>query len=308
MQSSNDELFNIINTIDYENIDKLSIRQIYDYLKELGEINWFAFDGSDRINNYYIIDLKDDVWSLCSAAAELIVSDFRNELVENEQNDYRVLLAVIRSGIAYCTNILMYDSIKTDYEQKNKEWDAQKIEINKTIATSNDELEKKADELEDKIEKNAYTRLFSLMGVFTTIITIILSLVATTSTWLNNANGCQAIIAFTIPSAVIVTSLMILLGIVMPKNMEAAKGKLVATIVLSAFLVITVVYAFWNEFNTHTQFIITPDCYEIVKTSNSQKEVIKFEINGSTITNTYNKGLIHEHNNIHYCIKHEELE
>lgn len=63
-------------------------------------------------------------------------------------------------------------------------------------------------------ETRSFQNMLTTMGVFTTIVVIVMSLVITASSWLNNANSADTLIAFIVPSCIAVLSVCALTALV----------------------------------------------------------------------------------------------
>lgn len=61
-----------------------------------------------------------------------------------------------------------------------------------------------------QLEKDTMDSHIAILGVYSAIITIVMSIVVTSSSWLNNADGASAIFAFIIPSAIVILSIAVL--------------------------------------------------------------------------------------------------
>lgn len=61
-----------------------------------------------------------------------------------------------------------------------------------------------------QLEKDTMDSHIAILGVYSAIITIVMSIVVTSSSWLNNADGASAIFAFVIPSAIVILSIAVL--------------------------------------------------------------------------------------------------
>lgn len=82
-------------------------------------------------------------------------------------------------------------------------------EIDKTISL----LSQKANDAKassDQIMPN----IISLMGVFSSIIVVILSLITTSSTWLTNANETEVLVAFVVPAGIITLAICALTALI----------------------------------------------------------------------------------------------
>lgn len=93
-----------------------------------------------------------------------------------------------------------------------KTWKPAEIKTQQ-ITDATDELSKKLDKIEistDKIMPNIVT----LMGVFSSVIVVILTLLTTSSTWLSTANRSSILIAFVVPTGIAVLAVCALTALI----------------------------------------------------------------------------------------------
>ena len=212
--------------------------------------------------------------------------------------------------------------------------------INQYLFNSEEQFESAIDEkIKDKtdhIESQLITTVLTLMGVFSAIITIIMSVVITSSSWLNNANGASAVIAFIVPNLVVAFSVVLLLGVIFSRrggkyivisgnnwNHESMASKAlhsvrrtqIATIVLIViFTAVAITFAlFQMKLNDepHTRFILSEDMYECVEVEEEGLEEpileIEFDFNGKNYRFQYDENYFHD-GSIYFCEEHERLE
>lgn len=127
----------------------------------------------------------------------------------------------------------MLTSFRKDFDEVQKQLTSEVREIDKKIGHLNDAiggyedngkqipginetvkiLEKRVDETKitsDQIMPN----IISLMGVFSSIIVVILSLITTSSTWLSTANETNVLIAFIVPAGIITLAICALTALI----------------------------------------------------------------------------------------------
>lgn len=75
------------------------------------------------------------------------------------------------------------------------------------------EIEKEKEDVA-QLEHTTLAHVLSLMGIFSAVITIIMSVVLTATSWLNNADGASAIVGFAVPNLIALLSVLVLLSVV----------------------------------------------------------------------------------------------
>ena len=154
---------------------------------------------------------------------------------------------------------------------------------------------KKEKEDISQLEHTTLSHVLSIMGIFSAVITLIISVVVTSSSWLNNADGATAPIAFIVPNLVTLIAVFALMALVYffvhhdnenekeasPTKTEIQSTKaeiqstktkikgihiIIGIIVLLAIL-LSVVFVTLQHATppTHARYIISPDQYEIVE-------------------------------------------
>ena len=179
------------------------------------------------------------------------------------------------------------------------------------------------------------TTVLTLMGVFSAIITIVMSVVVTSTSWLNNANAASAVIAFIVPSIVVVFSMSILLSIVFTKRKSEPviivrdsasrasvadhalkmtkrirKIMLCVIIVFTTVLLSLAVYELVKSGSPHTRHVLTHGRYEVVVSTTEGQEqpsVIRFEFDGKEYCFQYDEKLIHN-GELYFCTDCQKLE
>lgn len=141
-----------------------------------------------------------------------------DEFPELKGNDHR------RERTSFLSRLnLLYDKISFALEV-NIRFNKQSTQISDWISEATEELEGKRQDIKksamkvrneiDNSEHKILTHVLSLMGIFSAIITFIMSMVITSSSWLNNADGASAIIAFVIPNLIALISVFVLLSLI----------------------------------------------------------------------------------------------
>lgn len=119
--------------------------------------------------------------------------------------------------------------------------------------------------------------MVAVMGIFTSIIVVIMSLVITSSSWLNNAYGASAIIAFVIPSCVAVLAVCALTAF-LKLLIKDEMGKFIPWIVVTVLTLIVGCVTIWKfgnkEVASHNRLIFDVDKYSTVDPNDATAERI----------------------------------
>lgn len=191
-------------------------------------------------------------------------------------------------------------------------------------------------------ERNLTSHVLSIMGVFSAIITIILSVIITSSSWLNNANGASAILAFVVPNLVTLLAVFVLLSLIFfylhrdtsESGEKCAQQKRSRAFTLTiAGILISVIMCCWlclssiTQSPDHVRYIIPSEQYKIVDYSTdssnetdcthetdcdchiagSNTSYFEFIFNGIPFKFEYNESLLHD-GNLYFCTEHNTLE
>ena len=132
---------------------------------------------------------------------------------------------------------LLHDKISFALEV-NIRFNKHTSQIFEWVSEVSDDLENKRKDIEDtanavreeidESEHNILAHVLSLMGIFSAIITLIMSVVITSASWLNTANGASAIIAFIVPNLVTLIAVFTLLSLIffyLHRDTPAQNGK-----------------------------------------------------------------------------------
>lgn len=166
--------------------------------------------------------------------------------------------------------------------------------------------------------------MLSVMGVFTSIIVLIMTLVITSSSWLNNANGASAVIAFLIPSCVVILSVCALTAL-LSFWIKSDKRSLVPCSVVAVLTIVIGCIGMWkfgmHEVEQHNRLVFEVDRYASIDPDDPTGERIiniHFTEKISTfdgeheieviIDNQKESDCIIHNNLIYYCITHNRFE
>lgn len=323
---------NELNLIGEKEFWTFSLDKTKETVDLLNGLNWLdVFDKNLKENHEFYAKLLDVI------NFRVEYSDFKE--IENDDIQKNHLLsnvAQLRSRLTQYRLMVLKCDVEND--MKNFSTTAQE-DVKKYIRTRSKSFEKTIDEKTkkavEKIEPQLMSTVLTLMGVFSAIIAIITSVVITSSSWLNNANGASAVIAFIIPNLVTVLSVVVLLGIVfrrkenvvvipmrdwdskqvVEKFLKKSKNFFVGSIiVIVLFIGIILAYSFY-ELNRidepHTRYILTENLYECVEIYDEEKEeftvIIEFELNDRNYQFEYDKDYFHDRK-LYYCQEHNALE
>ena len=182
----------------------------------------------------------------------------------------------------------------------------------------------KAEKKLDDSEHNMLTHVLTLMGVFTAVITIIMSVVITSSSWLNNADGASAFFALAVPNLVAIFAVIVLVGLVFIYQngvlSKPGKSKVVIWFLsgITALVLILTCLMGWCAISytqpckaSQVHYVISPSEYSIEQEINSEtgkKETFcVFVFEGESFRFPYDNKYIHD-GNLYFCKEHRTLE
>lgn len=324
-------------------------------IKELnltGETEFWTFSlyqtrqALDLLSNLYWLDTNDSNLKENHAFYEMFLNvvdyrlycdDYEEIKDDNIQKNHLYFCVVqLRSNIAQYRLIVQQKDVESDMQRFSN---AAISNINNHINTRYKNFEKsvdgKVEEAVKNIEPQLMSTILTVMGVFSAIITIIMSVVITSSSWLNNADGASALIAFVIPNLVTVISIVVLLGIVfsrkdnlvivpardwespklVEKQLKKSKRFMFGAIILIViFITLVLAYSFYElktQDHPHTRYILSPEMYECVEINNEETNetivLIEFELNNNSYQIEYDDSYFHN-GNLYFCEEHQRLE
>lgn len=189
------------------------------------------------------------------------------------------------------------------------------------ISTSLKETKRKLDSAVDKavteaVQKNT-THTLTLMGVFTAVIAMVVSVAVTSSSWLSNANGASAIIAFVIPNLVIIIGIVLMLSFITFIYREGKKRQIFSAIVFGILITFAILFSSINipKMITdvregtviHNRHILSENEFEIVKSTEEEPISFVFTFEFIEYTFEYDERLLHD-GNLYFCEEHKTLE
>lgn len=183
----------------------------------------------------------------------------------------------------------------------------------------------------DKLEHTTLSHVLSLMGIFSAVIVIIMSVILTATSWLNNADGASAIVAFTVPNLVALLSVFVLLSLIyLYTHKDSSVGEnsdkrtkiksIFAIVVIAIILVISITLSIVlvksinkvkEENIPHKQYVISLTDYKIIEIENSEKVKEKFFevfLDGERYEFKYDEKYIHDGDRLYFCKEHNTLE
>lgn len=237
-----------------------------------------------------------------------------------------------------CKSFLDNARVSEDYSTKKAELEnaitvlqedliTKKNEIDSSLKAAqkavDDKLTAAKDEMQDS-EHNMLTHVLTLMGVFTAVITIIMSVVITSSSWLNNADGASAFFALAVPNLVAIFAVIVLVGLVFIYQngllSKPGKSKVVIWFLsgITALVLILTCLMGWCAISytqpckaSQVHYVISSSEYSIKQEINSEtgkKETYcVFVFEGESFKFPYDNKYIHD-GNLYFCKEHRTLE
>jgi len=146
--------------------------------------------------------------------------------VNTLRNNFLMLLKINSMMVSY------KKSIDTTFENEKKEIDDKQKTIEKEINDKQEHFSEKFNQEKENLTENlltflekekeqisgiehkTLTHVLSIMGIFSAIITIILSLITTTASWINNSTQSDMFLAFIVPNGVALVAVFALMILV----------------------------------------------------------------------------------------------
>ncbi len=209
-----------------EGIDKPYIGLIEDLLERP---SYYCPDGnvSSAIQDGYLEHLKD----LLERVSSLLFEGKTSEADENNKTSTAQYLEWRLTSLIARSQLIGFIVPKVSAVDKSIQT------FEKNINTFNGKLSNYSEEIErlEGRETRSFQNMLTTMGVFTTIVVIVMSLVITASSWLNSANSADAIVAFIIPSCIAVLAVCALTAL-----LTDAHGKKWARWIITSILTICI--------------------------------------------------------------------
>ena len=188
---------------------QFSYQEAVEIVEALETVNPFHYSGISAIEK--METYRSHAYIL---KERILNNEFREIAVNDRRRDRNNILSRLNLLIESFSSSLKINGILAEQEAQVSElFKKAKGELEKERT----DIERTADEVRNQIDNSEHkilTHVLSLMGIFSAIITLIMSMVITTSYWLNNANGASAIIAFVIPNLVTLIAVFTLLSLI----------------------------------------------------------------------------------------------
>ena len=180
-------------------INVLNVIETLEYVKP---INFYEIEAIEKLESYlaFVIIIQDRLEQGDFAIADPAEENLVSLRLRNLNTNFSMALSV-NSLVGKKQNEINLLHKQTVFEVEEKQREIQ-IEVN---------------HISEKIEKSEHKSLshvMTLMGIFSAIITIVMSVVITSTSWLNNADEASAIVAFVIPNLVVLLSVIVLISLV----------------------------------------------------------------------------------------------
>lgn len=188
-----------------ERMDKPFISLIEDLLERP---LYYCPDGNVRsaIQDGYLEYLKDFLVRVRSLLVngQTSEADNKNKTSTAQYLEWRLTSLIARSQLIgfIVPKVEAADKNITDFTQNLDSFSVKLSEHQNAISE------------QEARETRSFQNMLTTMGVFTTIVVIVMSLVITASSWLNNANSADMLIAFIVPSCIAVLSVCALTALV----------------------------------------------------------------------------------------------
>lgn len=168
----------------------------------------------------------------------------------------------------------------------------------------------------EAVQKNT-THTLTLMGVFTAVIAMVVSVAVTSSSWLSSANGASAIIAFVIPNLVTIIGILLILSFITFIYREGRKRQIFSAVVFGVLITFAVIFSIINIPRMitnvregtiiHDRHILSENEFEIVKSTEEEPISFVFTFEFTEYTFKYDERLLHD-GSLYFCEEHKTLE
>ena len=340
-----------LNTLREKDLRNFSYQDTLSVISALERVNPLQFseiEALESIETYYsfILIINDRI-----SNNEFNELKANNKKREKELLQSRLILLINTFSFSLDANNLLQsqtDKVIAWGTEVSRRLESRSQEIERIVENKKAELDNKVtlvvEQMNDS-EHTILTHVLTLMGIFSAIITIIMSVVVTSTSWLNNADGATAIFAFAIPNSVVLLSVIVLVFLIyLYNNMgEPARKKeqvnrilnngtlpgknipktsiVVISVILVIIITLSVVLAWLAATytspgrNPHMRYIITPSEYTVIKEgecepncrSNDYQRYFNFDFEGINYRFLYDETYIHD-GNLYYCSEHNQLE
>lgn len=334
-----------LNKLKENDLRKFSYADTKNVISELEKIRLPSLDGIDaieRVEIYYsfasIIKNKVDNHEFTELnqagkpeikalhmTLDLLLSAFKFSLDGNKLRKQMAGIGVQVKGIDKQIETIdkQIETIDKQVKGTESDYNAKKEELEKQVNSVKMDVKDFQKRVDDS-EHTMLTHVLTLMGVFTAVITIIMSVVITSSSWLNNADGASTFFALAVPNLVAIFSVMVLVGLVfiyqksfLP-NQDNAKGATwLFGVLIGSVLILTCLLG-WAAVSytqpckaAQVHYVISPSEYTITENTNyetGEKEAYcVFIFEGVSYEFPYDEKYIHN-GNLYFCKDHKTIE
>ncbi len=203
-------------------------------------------------------------------------------------------------------------TLRSDYRDKTLLLTAAVTQTQQTNAGLNQKIGEYEKTIQDKIsdsERGMVGHVMSLVGVFSAITMIIMSLVQTSTSWLNSADEASALLAFVVPNAVAILASVVLLSFLgwywaKDENQRNICARMMVLSCALVFLLGLCALCQMDAFEAeHSLHIIPASDY----TYHHDDGMVEFQVNGRACIFSCGADDIHNQG-LYYCSIHDALE
>lgn len=309
-----------INALLYDTKHEASTDCYMDSLQQFVDNLWF-----------YDIKIANNIFEVCLSDVESLLKRIRkiidsNNGVHDDDNPIDTALYLQNRLVAIIDRVKQVQFVGKGIHRIEGYTEASNTKLSNRVKKISEEITSFQQDVAEmkKSLSEANKDMVAVMGIFTSIIVVIMSLVITSSSWLNNASGASAVIAFIIPSCVAilaVCAITMFLNIIIK---DKKQNYIPWGIVFGATLIIGIVtlLAFGKmEVLPHNRLVFEVDKYATVDPDDTTGEKvinIHFTEKITTLDGEHEIEVIIDnqkesdcviHNNlIYYCITHNRFE
>lgn len=308
---------------DVINCEFAKAKEIVEALEQIKPFKYKSIDAVEELEEYlsYALIIK----------GRILNGDFKSNCKEKEKKD---LIQKLDYIIDHFNSALEINITLINQSAQVIEWIA---DAKSQLDKQKKDIDNKAQEVQEQIDDSEHTILshvLTLMGIFTAIITIVISVVITSSSWLNSANGASAIIAFIVPNLVTLIAVFVLISLIffyIHRDTHAQEGKcskhkrsLAFTLCIIGLIICVIVSCLFcfagkdEVINPHTIYILSPGEYrtqhEVITPGSANGSIeaqkqsfFEFTFEDKLYRFEYDESYLHD-GNLYFCEKHRTLE
>lgn len=258
-------------------------------------------------------------------------SEIKGNDKRRERNNFSSRLNLLYDKISFALEV------NIRFNKQNSQVYSWISDVQNQVNNEKEEIQNTADSVRDEIANSEHTILshvLSLMGIFSAIITLIMSVVISSASWLNSANRASAIMALIVPNLVALIAVLTLMSLIffyIHRDTKAADGKCAQrkrstafSICVSALILCVIascVFCFAEKdeiIEPHIIYIFSPGEYlvkeEIITPASADGSIpaeeqifYEFTYEDKLYRFEYDESLKHS-GNLYFCEKHCTLE